>query len=68
VDSQRFNRQQAWTVVTIFVGVLLLGTLKILPLPVAMLLGALLVFVTRCITPDHAYRQVDWKILILNGS
>jgi di/tricarboxylate transporter len=32
-----------------------------------MLLGALLVFVTRCISPDDAYRQVEWKVLILIG-
>ncbi len=27
-----------------------------------------MVFVTRCISPDDAYRQVDWKVLILIGS
>jgi di/tricarboxylate transporter len=68
IESQRFNRQNAWKVVGIFAGVLLLGTLKLVPLPAAMLLGALLVFVTRCITPDEAYRQVEWKVLILIGS
>jgi di/tricarboxylate transporter len=68
LDVQRFNRKQALTVVTIFAGAFILGALKIIPLPVAMLLGALLVFLTRCITPDEAYRQVDWKILILIGS
>jgi len=32
-----------------------------------MLLGALLVFVTRCISPEDAYREVEWKVLILIG-
>ncbi len=68
MNAQRFNRQQAWLVMGIFVGALLLASLKLVPLPAAMLLGALLVFVTRCITPDDAYRQVDWKVLILIGS
>jgi di/tricarboxylate transporter len=68
VDSQRFNRQRAWTVVSIFIGALVFGSLELVPLPAAMLLGALLVFVTRCITPDEAYRQVEWKVLILIGS
>ncbi|MBK8986853.1 MAG: SLC13 family permease [Chloroflexi bacterium] len=68
VDAQRFDRRRAWTVIAIFGGALLLGSLKIVALPVAMLLGALLVFVTRCITPDDAYRQVEWKVLILIGS
>ncbi len=66
-DAQRFNRQRAWTVISIFVGALLLGTFQLVPLPAAMLLGALMVFVTRIITPDDAYRQIDWKVLILIG-
>ncbi len=68
VDSRRFNRKHSLIVIMIFIGALLLGTLKIIPLPAAMLLGALLVFVTRSISPDDAYRQVEWKVLILVGS
>jgi di/tricarboxylate transporter len=68
MDAPRFNRQRALTVLTIFAVALLLGTFQIVPLPAAMLLGALLVFVTRTISPEDAYRQVDWKILILIGS
>jgi di/tricarboxylate transporter len=68
MNAQRFNRQRALTVMVIFAGALLLGTFQIVPLPAAMLLGALLVFVTRTISPDDSYRQVDWKILILIGS
>jgi di/tricarboxylate transporter len=67
-EAQRFNRKQAWLVLGIFAGALVLGSLKLVPLPAAMLLGALLVFVTGTITPDDAYRQVDWKVLILIGS
>lgn len=67
LEVQRFNRKQAIIVVGIFAGAFILGSLKLIALPVAMLLGALLVFVTRCITPDEAYRQVDWKVLILIG-
>jgi di/tricarboxylate transporter len=68
MDAQRFNRGQALIVMGIFAGAFLLGTMKIVTLPVAMLLGAFLVFVTRCISPEEAYRQVDWKVLILIGS
>jgi di/tricarboxylate transporter len=67
MDSQRFNRQRAWAVIGIFAGVILLSTFEIIPLAVAMLLGAFLVFVTRMISPEDAYRQVDWKVLILIG-
>jgi di/tricarboxylate transporter len=68
LDTQFFDRQRAWIVTAIFAGALLLGTLKLVPLPAAMLLGAVLVFLTGCITPDDAYREVDWKVLILIGS
>jgi di/tricarboxylate transporter len=52
----------------IFGGAVLAGTFKVLSLPVAMLLGAVLVFATRCITPEEAYSQVRWKVLILIAS
>lgn len=68
VEAQRFNSQRAWLVVGIFLAALLMGSLKLLPLPVAMLAGAALMFATRCITPEDAYRQVEWKVLILIGS
>jgi di/tricarboxylate transporter len=32
-----------------------------------MLLGALAAFVTGCITPEEAYREVEWKAIILVG-
>jgi di/tricarboxylate transporter len=68
LKPQLFDRKRAWMVISIFAGVLLLGSLELLPLPAAMLLGALLVFITGCITPEDAYHEVDWKVLILIGS
>lgn len=66
-EAQRVNRQQALTVLGIFGGALFLGATNLTPLPVAMLLGALAVFLTRSITPEEAYRQIEWKVLILIG-
>lgn len=65
VELQRFNRKRAWTVIGIFIAVLLMATFNIMPMPVAMLLGALGVFITRCISPEEAYRRIEWKVLIL---
>jgi di/tricarboxylate transporter len=67
IEPQRFQPRQARLVVVIFAAVMLAGAVKLLSLPVAMLLGALLCFVTRCITPEEAYRKVDWRVLILIG-
>jgi di/tricarboxylate transporter len=63
--EKRPNRRRMWIAVSIFGGTLAAATFNLLSLPVAMLLGALLVFATRCITPEEAYRQINWKVLIL---
>ncbi len=68
MEGKRPDLQRAPTAVIIFVGALAAATLNILSLPVAVLLGALLAFLTRCITPEEAYREVEWKALVLIGS
>ncbi len=68
VEHQRPNRKRAPIAISMFAGVLLLAALNILSLPVAVLAGTLGVFMTRCITPDEAYREVEWKALIVIGS
>jgi di/tricarboxylate transporter len=64
----RPRRRRAWLAAAIFAGALALATFKVLPLPVAVMLGALLVFVTGCIRPQEAYAAVEWKALVLIGS
>jgi di/tricarboxylate transporter len=52
----------------IFGAVILLVSFNILSLPVAVMLGALLAFITRCITPTEAYRRVNWNAWLLIAS
>jgi len=68
VEPAHPSRRRAPIAVAIFVGAMGAATFKLLSLPVAALLGALLVFVTRCITPEEAYGQINWKALILIAS
>jgi len=68
IRNERPNWGRAPIAIAIFGGVLLVGSVGLMPMPVAVLLGALLVFLTRCITPEEAYREVEWKALILIGS
>ncbi len=49
----------------IFAVVLLLVSFGIVSLPVAVMLGAMAVFVTRCITPGEAYRRINWNLWLL---
>jgi di/tricarboxylate transporter len=67
VKEERPNRRRARRAIFIFLGALALGTVKVLPFPAAVMLGALLVFLTKCITPEEAYREVEWKAVILIG-
>lgn len=68
IEGKRPNVRRAPLAIAIFAGVLLLATFNVISLAVAVLLGALLSFLTRCITPEEAYRDVEWKALILIGS
>jgi len=52
----------------IFIGVLLLVSFEVLSLPVAVMLGVLVAFLTRCISPSDAYRQVNWEVWFLIAS
>jgi di/tricarboxylate transporter len=61
------HRRRAPIAITLFVGAILLATFKVMPLHLAVILGSVLAFATRCITPDEAYREVEWKAIILIG-
>jgi len=68
VRERRPNLRRAPWAVAIFVGTLALATTGALSLAEAVLLGVVLTFVTRCITPEEAYREVEWKALIVIAS
>jgi len=57
--------KRAPVALAIFIAVLLLVSFNLLSLPVAVLLGTFAVFITRCITPGEAYRQVNWNLWLL---
>jgi di/tricarboxylate transporter len=52
----------------LFAGPLIIAGLNILPIGVAVLASAFLALATRIITPEEAYRSVEWRLLILIGS
>ena len=68
LDDRKPHRRRAPLAIAIFVGVLLLATFKILPFAVAVILGSVAAFFTKCITPEEAYRELEWKAVILIGS
>lgn len=68
VEAPQVDPQRALIAASIFGGAILLAGLNVLPLPVAMLTGAVLTLLTRCITPEEAYRKMQWRVLILIAS
>ena len=68
LDDRKPHRRRAPIAMAIFVGVLLLATFKVLPFSVAVILGSVVAFFTKCITPEEAYRELEWKAVILIGS
>ncbi len=67
IDDRVPNIKRARLTLIIFVTVIALAAINVLSLPVAVLLGALLAFLTGCITPQEAYNDVEWRALILIG-
>jgi di/tricarboxylate transporter len=68
VNHSRLNVERAPLAAAIFILALILATFKFAPLPIAVLGGAFLMLLFRCLSPEEAYRQVEWKVLILIGS
>lgn len=59
---------QTWISVALFGGVMVVATLKLTTIAVAVMIGALLAFLTGAISTEDAYRRLQWRILILIGS
>jgi di/tricarboxylate transporter len=68
VNVQRTNWQRAPIAISAFLIAFLAATFGIVSFPIAVLVASIVVFITRCLTPEEAYRQVEWKALILIGS
>jgi di/tricarboxylate transporter len=68
VETSRLNRSRAPLAALIFAFAIAAVTFGFASLPVAMLSGAFAMLATRCLSPEEAYRQVEWKALILIGS
>jgi di/tricarboxylate transporter len=54
--------------VGIMVAVVLLAAFNITTILVSSILGVVAMFLTRCMTPDEAYEDIDWMVLVLLGS
>jgi di/tricarboxylate transporter len=65
VEARARRPRRTGIAIALFAGALVLGASGLVSLAVAALAGALMAFLTRCITPEEAYRRVEWRALIL---
>jgi di/tricarboxylate transporter len=65
VDRETRRQHKAWLSVGIMGLVLVLTTVVGLHISVSMVIGAVLVVLTRCLTMDEAYQSIEWRSIFL---
>ncbi|WP_375766645.1 SLC13 family permease [Archangium gephyra] len=61
------RHSKAWLAISIFLTALVIGSVGLVPLSVAGVAGVLLMVLTGCLDPKHAFR-IDWRVVLLIGS
>jgi len=67
IRTEERDPKRAFMSGLVFLGVLTLAALNMISVPIAAIIGMLLVFILGCITPEEAYQKVNWSALILIG-
>lgn len=68
VDLPEIRARKMKYAVPIVAGVVLLPAIGLMSILVSALIGVIAMFLTRCITPDEAYREMDWMVIVLLGA
>ena len=63
--GEPLRTRRAWLAGLIVVLALAASAVNLLPIAVSMMVGALCMVVTECLTMDEAYRSVEWKTVFL---
>lgn len=63
----RLRRDKVAWAVGLFLLSIVLGSLGVVPLPVAFLAGAVLMVLAGCLRVEEIYSSLDWRLLILIG-
>ncbi|HQR37345.1 MAG TPA: SLC13 family permease [Blastocatellia bacterium] len=64
-SSQLVRSNRAKIALVIFVLSVVVGSVGLLPFSIAFILGVVLMFLTGCLTPEEAYRGVNWEMMVL---
>jgi di/tricarboxylate transporter len=65
VELPTFRKSRMLVAIAIVVAVVVCSALGLVPLVASAVIGAVLIVLTRCLTPNEAYRAIDWKVIFL---
>jgi di/tricarboxylate transporter len=68
VDLPEVRRRKMKYAIPIVAGVVLLPAIGVTTILVSAIIGVIAMFLTRSITPDEAYREMDWMVIVLLGA
>ncbi len=68
VSVPKTRRERLPVALAIIAAVIILAALNITTILVSALMGVVAMFLTGCLTPEEAYKEVDWMVIILLGA
>lgn len=63
--NREFDPARAPVAVVTLLAVILLGAMGVMPIAGLAIIGAVLVIICGCVSPENAYKAIDWRILLL---
>lgn len=65
IRERDFDVGRAPVAIGVMLAVVVISALGLMPIAGMAFLGAVLVMITKCVTPEEAYRSIEWRILLL---
>lgn len=62
-----FLEKKGYITIGIFIAAVLIGSMDVFPLSVSFMIAGLVAVLFGIITPEKAYRYIDWRLLVLIG-
>lgn len=62
-----FLERKGYIAIGLFLAAVVLGSTGIVPLPIAFMIAGLLIVLLKIVSPEKAYRYIDWRLLVLIG-
>lgn len=64
-NTPRLNWKKTAFTIFIVIGVITAAAFKLMPIPIAAIMGVVLLVMFKSITAEEAYRSIEWKVLFM---